>query len=161
MKSIFGTLFFLIALIFTTPEEVEQQKTKEEVHAALIFNITKYVNWENINGNFEIVVLNSTKTADELKKYYANRLIGGQKVTVLSLTGKKTLNYIGAEVIISDHEEIFAENCLSINTNGKNGVINFSTDSTGKIKILLKKGLADNAHLKISSQLLSIVEVID
>jgi hypothetical protein len=136
-----------------------QTMNTEEAHAALIYNISKYVEWSNVDGSFDIVVINQPALFEQLKKYYTNKVIAGKGVT-LSLDKTNRTDFTGYEIVISNNKKIFGDNILTINTSSTNGIANF-VNVNDKVKIKVNKNLAESSKLKIANSLLSIVEIIE
>lgn len=133
--------------------------SNEEAYSALIFTMSRYVEWETVDGNFDILVLNNSKIAEQMKKYYASKKVNGASVNIIEDKNGRT-DFAGIEMLITNRKSIVQDNLLTININDVNGIINF-VEEDGKIKIKIKKSLADKSKLKISNQLISIVQIIE
>lgn len=139
---------------------INAQNTVDEANAALIYNIAKYVDWSAVNdASFDIVVVNQPKLFAALKTYYSKKVINGKAVTLILDKTNRT-DFTGSEIVISGNKKITGENILTINMSGRNAIANLVQENE-KIKIKINKNLADKNNVKISSSLLSIVEIIE
>ncbi len=149
------TILLMIVLSFNIQA---QTNTFDEVCAALIFNISRYVEWGAISDDFEIVVINQPKIADNLKKYFSSRKINGATVKIIQDKNSRT-DFSGVEMLIS-HKKIKQENLLTIDINETNGIVNL-VEEDGKIKMKIRKSSVDQSGLKMSSSLTTMVEIIE
>ncbi len=153
-------LFLIIAGLFVSLIGYSQSfNSVDEAYSMLITNVTKYVQWENIDGNFDILVLNNSNLAKHLKKFYVGKKIAGKDVVVSEDKNNRS-DYNGIEVLISTHKAATQDNLLTFNLNDTNAIINLVQEEE-KMKIKIRKHSADNNKLKISSSLTSISKIID
>jgi len=153
-------LFLIIVGLFVSLVGYSQAfNTVDEAYSMLITNVNKYVQWEKVDGSFDILVLNNSNLAKNLKKFYGGKKIAGQDVVVSEDKNSRT-DYSGIEVLISNHKAATQDNLLTFNLNDTNAIINLVQEDE-KMKIKIRKHSADNNKIRISSALTSISKIID
>jgi hypothetical protein len=155
MKKIVISLLFLLLVL---KGYSQQTNNFDDVCGALIFNVSRYVVWESVSGDFEIVVIHQSKIADNLKKYFTGRKINGADVKIIEDKSSRN-DFSGVELLIS-HKKIEQPNLLTIDINGINGIVNF-VEENGKVKLKVRKESLEKNGLKMSSALTSMVEIIE
>lgn len=131
----------------------------EEAYSVLVVNVVKYVQWETIDGDFDIVVLNNTRVAEYMKKHYAGKMISGKKVNVIEDKASRT-DFKGIEMVVSTRKSVYQDNLLTFNLGDTKGIINLVPEDD-KIRFKIRKFDAQRNKIKISSSLISISKVID
>ena len=175
MKKIFTV--FILTIILSANFQLNQavaQRPMHELHAMLIFNFIKYVEWPEASksGDFIIAVYGDSGVFDELNKLYGGgKSIKGQTVKMVNASSvadlkKAHLIYL-ADNKSGDFQEILSGNngsptLLVTDKNGlgeKGSNINFKTVG-GKLKFEINQSAFDKNNLKVSSSLLSMAIVI-
>lgn len=131
----------------------------DEAYGVLIVNSIKYVQWENIDGDFDILIINHPVIAQYMKKFYINKLINGKRVNVIEDKNNR-YDFTGIELLISSRKFAIQSNLLTINLGEINGIINLVPEGE-KVKFKIRKHDAELNKLKISNSLTSIAQVID
>lgn len=164
---------FLIVLLATTLGAKAQERPTHEIHAAMLFNFIKYVQWPNEGdaGDFVVGVIGDEEVFATLKKWYDGKPKGSKKYVIKNLgspgeaTGCQVV-YVGKSKN-RDFDEIKAsttgKSVLTI-TDGigmsqKGSCINFRVID-GKLKFELNQSTVTSANLKVSTQLSSMAILI-
>lgn len=159
-------LVILLAIGFVVKAE---ERPVHEIHAMMIFNFIKYVEWPDDakNGNFVIGVYGDEDLLSNLQKFYSNRSVKGQKVEVVYF---KTISEVRPTQVmyLADNQnskfdevkQIIAGKPTLLITDGstlgkKGSCINFKTEG-GKLKFEINMASVDENNLKVSSQLMSM-----
>ena len=150
-----------------------QERPTHEIHAAMVYNFIKYIQWpdESQAGEFVVGVIGDDNVFNTLKQWYDGKPKGSKKYVIRKLasaaeSGDCQVVYIGK----SKSKEF--EN-IKTNTTGKsiltvtdgNGLgqkgscINFKVID-GKLKFELNQGVVTGSNLKVSSQLSSMAMLI-
>jgi hypothetical protein len=150
-----------------------QERPTHEIHAAMVYNFIKYIQWpdESQTGEFVVGVIGDDNVFNTLKQWYDGKPKGSKKYVIRKLasaaeSGDCQVVYIGK----SKSKEF--EN-IKTNTTGKsiltvtdgNGLgqkgscINFKVID-GKLKFELNQGVVTGSNLKVSSQLSSMAILI-
>lgn len=166
-------LLYLVCISFLAVDLQAQERPTHEIHAAMVYNFIKYVQWpdESEAGEFVVGVLGDDNVFNTLKQWYDGKPKGSKKYVIKKLSaipesGNCHVVYIGK----SKNKEF---DSVKSNTSGKsiltvtdgNGLgqkgscINFRVID-GKLKFELNQGVVSNANLKISSQLSSMAILI-
>jgi hypothetical protein len=167
MKSVF------LALVLFASQATAQERPVHEIHAAMLYNFIKYVQWPNETdpGNFVVGVIGDENVFNTLKTWYDGKPKGSKKYVVMKLDNAQQASecqvvYIGK----SKNKEFEA---IKTSTSGKsvltitdgNGLgqkgscINFKVID-GKLKFELNQGTLNSANLKVSNQLSSMAILI-
>jgi hypothetical protein len=150
-----------------------QERPTHEIHAAMVFNFIKYVQWpdEGEGGEFIVGVIGEDDVFNTLKGWYDGKPKGSKKYLIRKLgsateAGDCQVVYVGK----SKNKEF--EN-IKASTSGKsiltvtdgNGLgqkgscINFKVIN-GKLKFELNQSTVSGSNLKVSSQLSSMAILI-
>ena len=150
-----------------------QERPTHEIHAAMVYNFIKYVQWpdEAEAGEFVVGVIGEDKVFNTLKQWYDGKPKGSKKYVVKKLATSEEANtchvvYIGRSKN-RDFDNIKAsttgKSILTVTDgNGlgqKGSCINFKVID-GKLKFELNQGTVSGSNLKISSQLSSMAILI-
>ena len=167
LKSVFVALFFCTTLVSA------QERPVHEIHAAMLYNFIKYVQWPNETepGDFVVGVIGDENLFNTLKTWYDGKPKGSKKYSIRKLdnaqeAGNCQVVYLGK----SKNREF--EN-IKTNTAGKsvltitdgNGLgqkgscINFKVID-GKLKFELNQDTLNSSNLKVSNQLSSMAILI-
>lgn len=169
MKKIVLTL---VAFVFTLGVWAQDRAT-HEIHAAMLYNFIKYVQWPNEaeGGEFVVGVLGEDDVFNTLKTWYDGKPKGSKKYVIKKLGSAADASscqvvYLGKgksnqlENIVSN---IAGKSVLTITDgNGlakKGSCINFKVVD-GKLKFELNQASVTSQNLKISGQLTSMAIMI-
>lgn len=165
MKKMAFSLVFLSLVSFVSAQE----RPTHEIHAQLLYNFIKYVQWPNETepGEFVVGVIGDENVFATLQKWYDGKPKGSKKYVIKKLsTAEETAScqvvYIGK----SKNREF---DSIKTNTVGKsvltitdgNGLgqkgscINFKVID-GKLKFELNQATLTSSNLKVSNQLTSM-----
>jgi hypothetical protein len=146
-----------------------QERPTHEIHAAMLFNFVKYVQWPNESeaGEFVVGVIGDENVFATLQKWYDGKPKGSKKYVIKKLSsaeeaGNCQVVYIGK----SKNREFEAVKTSTIGksiltvTDGqglgqKGSCINFKVVD-GKLKFELNQATVNASNLKVSSQLSSM-----
>ncbi len=150
-----------------------QERPTHEIHAAMVYNFIKYVQWpdEGQGGEFVVGVLGDDNVFNTLKQWYDGKPKGSKKYVIKKL-GAATESADCQVVYVGKSKSKEFEN-IKTSTTGKsvltvtdgNGLgqkgscINFKVVD-GKLKFELNQGVVTGSNLKISSQLSSMAILI-
>jgi hypothetical protein len=146
-----------------------QERPTHEIHAAMVFNFIKYVQWpdENGAGDFVVGVLGDDKVFETLQKWYDGKPKGNKKYVIKKLNGASESSvcqvvYVGksrSKDFDTIKESTTGRSVLTVTDgNGlgqKGSCINFKVVD-GKLKFELNQGTVASSNLKIASQLTSM-----
>lgn len=167
------TLIFLALLAFVAGSVSAQERPTHEIHAAMLYNFIKYVQWPNEGeaGEFVVGVIGDDNVFNTLKQWYDGKPKGSKKYVIRKLSSPTEATechvvYVGKSKN-RDFDTIKAstagKSVLTI-TDGsgmgqKGSCINFKVVD-GKLKFELNQGVVAGANLKVSSQLSSMAILI-
>jgi hypothetical protein len=166
----FGSLCFAILL---TGIASAQERPTHEIHAAMVYNFIKYVQWpdEGEGGEFVVGVIGDDNVFNTLKQWYDGKPKGSKKYVIKKLASASESSdcqvvYVGKSKN-RDFETIKAstlgKSILTVTDgNGlgqKGSCINFKVID-GKLKFELNQTTVSGSNLKISSQLSSMAILI-
>jgi hypothetical protein len=168
------TSIFLILSIFTQiGTGVAQERPPHEIHAAMLYNFIKYVQWPNEGetGDFVVGVIGDDNVFNTLKQWYDGKPKGSKKYVIKKLASASESSdcqvvYVGKSKN-RDFDTIKSstagKSILTITDgNGlgqKGSCINFKVVD-GKLKFELNQATVNGSNLKISSQLSSMAILI-
>jgi hypothetical protein len=170
MKRLF---FLLICLVSIPAVSNAQERPTHEIHAAMLYNFIKYVQWPNEaeGGDFVVGILGDDDLLNTLKQWYDGKPKGNKKYVIkkLSSAGEAAncqVIYIGKyknKEFENVKNNIAGKSVLTITDgNGmgqKGSCINFKVID-GKLKFELNQGAVATSNLKVSSQLSSMAILI-
>lgn len=166
-------LFLLIVLVSVTMRLTAQERPTHEIHAAMLFNFIKYVQWPNEGeaGDFVVGVIGDENVFNTLKQWYDGKAKGSKKYVIKKLASAAEATscqvvYVGKsknrdfETIMTS---ITGKSVLTVTDgNGmgqKGSCINFKVIE-GKLKFELNQAMVSGSNLKVSSQLSSMAILI-
>jgi hypothetical protein len=164
-------IFMVMALVFGYA--AAQERPTHEIHAAMLYNFIKYVQWPNESeaGEFVVGVIGDEKIFATLKQWYDGKPKGSKKYVVKMLSspaeaGDCQVVYVG-KAKSRDFENIRSsttgKSILTITDgNGlsqKGSCINFKVIE-GKLKFELNQAEVNASNLKVSNQLSSMAILI-
>ena len=172
MKRIYlATLAVLI--VFGTVSSAQAQRPTHELHAAMLYNFIKYIQWpdEGAGGEFVVGVIGEDDVFETLKSWYDGKPKGSKKYVIKKLSsaneaGSCHVVYIGkskSREFDSVKGTVDGKSILTItDSNGlgeKGSCINFKIVD-GKLKFELNQGVVSSSNLKVSGQLSSMAILI-
>lgn len=160
-------------LVIATGSVAAQERPTHEIHAAMLYNFIKYVQWPNEGeaGEFVVGVIGDDNVFNTLKQWYDGKPKGNKKYVIKKLSsaaesGDCHVVYVGKSKN-RDFDQIKAstagKSILTI-TDGsgmgqKGSCINFKVVD-GKLKFELNQAVVAGSSLKVSSQLSSMAILI-
>jgi YfiR/HmsC-like len=170
MKTVLATFCLSIVMIGAIHA---QERPTHEIHAAMVYNFIKYVQWpdETEAGEFVVGVLGDDNVFNTLKQWYDGKPKGSKKYVVKKLASSADANSCHVVYLGKSKNKEF--DVVKASTTGKsiltvtdgNGLgqkgscINFKVID-GKLKFELNQGVVSGSNLKISSQLSSMAIII-
>lgn len=166
-------VFLSAALVLLCWSVSAQQRPTHEIHAAMLANFIKYVQWPNESeaGEFVVGVIGEENVFNTLKTWYDGKGKGAKKYVIKKLTSAAEaadcqVVYVGKSKS-RDFDEIktsiTGKSILTITDgNGlgqKGSCINFKVID-GKLKFELNQAVLSSANLKVSGQLTSMAIII-
>lgn len=165
-------LLFAFAIGITI-NSIAQDRPTHEIHAAMLYNFIKYVQWPNEGdgGEFVVGVIGDENVFNTLKSWYDGKPKGTKKYVIKKLSSPGEANscqvvYVGRsknkdfDVIKSS---VDGKSILTITDgNGmgeKGSCINFKVID-GKLKFELNQATVNSSNLKVSTQLSSMAIMI-
>lgn len=167
------TFIFLCLSVFASGSVLSQERPPHEIHAAMLYNFIKYVQWPNEAeaGEFVVGVIGDENVFNTLKQWYDGKPKGSKKYVIKKLGSPAEASdcqvvYVGKSKN-RDFEAIktstTGKSILTITDgNGlgqKGSCINFKVID-GKLKFELNQGVVTGSNLKVSSQLSSMAILI-
>jgi hypothetical protein len=168
-------LYFLLVCLVVLPVAATkaQERPTHEIHAAMLYNFIKYIQWPNEAevGDFVVGVYGDENMFNTLKQWYDGKPKGSKKYVIKKLAsgdeaGTCQVIYVGKNKnrdFESVKNSIAGKSVLTI-TDGvglgqKGSCINFKVID-GKLKFELNQGAVSSANLKVSTQLSSMAILI-
>lgn len=160
---------FMVAAIQVSAQE----RPTHEIHAAMLFNFIKYVQWPNEGdaGEFVVGVIGDDNVFNTLSQWYNGKPKGSKKYVIKKLnsadeTATCQVVYIGkakSKEFDNIKNSISGKSILTVTDgNGlgqKGSCINFKVID-GKLKFELNQATVSGSNLKVSSQLSSMAILI-
>jgi hypothetical protein len=163
----------LIILMMAATAVTAQDRPTHEIHAAMLFNFIKYVQWPNEGeaGEFVVGVIGDDNVFNTLNQWYNGKQKGSKKYVIKKLTSAGESStcqvvYVG-KAKNKDFDDIKTniggKSILTITDgNGlgqKGSCINFKVID-GKLKFEMNQATLTSSNLKVSSQLSSMAILI-
>jgi hypothetical protein len=167
------SILLVFSIFITIGTGVAQERPPHEIHAAMLYNFIKYVQWPNEGeaGEFVVGVIGDDNVFNTLKQWYDGKPKGSKKYVIKKLSSPAESSdcqvvYVGKSKN-KDFETIknttAGKSILTITDgNGlgqKGSCINFKVVD-GKLKFELNQATVNGSNLKISSQLSSMAILI-
>jgi hypothetical protein len=167
-------IVILVTLAVGLGSQVQaQERATHEIHAAMIYNFIKYVQWPNEGepGDFVVGVMGEDDVFNTLKTWYDGKPKGSKKYVIKKLSSPADaancqVVYLGkgkSKEFENIKSNVSGKSILTITDgNGlgqKGSCINFKVVD-GKLKFELNQGTVSSANLKVSGQLSSMAIVI-
>jgi hypothetical protein len=170
MKSAF---LILVATILSATTAFSQERPPHEIHAAMLFNFIKYIQWpdESAGGEFVVGVIGEENVFNTLKQWYDGKPKGAKKYSIRKLASAAEASecqvvYVGKSKSKELESIIGSTSGKSVLTvtdgNGlaqKGSCINFKIID-GKLKFELNQASVSSSNLKVSGQLSSMAILI-
>jgi hypothetical protein len=150
----------------------QAEKPIHEIHAAMIYNFMKYIQWpEDAGGEFVVGVLGEDNVFNTLKNYYDGKPKGTKKYSIRKLTdiseaASCQVVYIGknkSKDFDNVKNAIAGKSVLTVtdsfNLGKKGSCINFKVVDE-KLKFEINQASMTNASLKVAGQLSSMAILI-
>jgi YfiR/HmsC-like len=170
MKTLKLTLFLAILAV---PAMAQQERPVHEMHAMMLYNFIKYIQWPNETepGEFVVGVMGEDDVFGTLKSWYDGKPKGVKKYVIKKLSSAAeaaecNVVYLGKS---KNREFENIKNATtgkpvltitdSFNLGQKGSCINFKVID-GKLKFELNQNSVTGANLKVSGQLSSMAIVI-
>jgi hypothetical protein len=158
-----------IAMVMVFFGVYSQERPTHEIHAAMLYNFIKYVQWPNETeaGDFVVGVIGEEKVFGTLKQWYDGKPKGTKKYVIRQLAssaeaGDCQVVYVGkskSREFENIKTSIAGKSVLTITDgNGlgqKGSCINFKVID-GKLKFELNQAVVTSSNLKVSGQLTSM-----
>jgi hypothetical protein len=165
------SIFLMLMVAATTV--TAQDKPMHEIHAAMLFNFIKYVQWPNEGeaGEFVVGVIGDDNVYNTLSQWYNGKAKGSKKYVIKKLASADESStcqvvYVGKsknKEFENIKSTIEGKSILTITDgNGlgqKGSCINFKVID-GKLKFELNQATLTGSNLKVSSQLSSMAILI-
>ncbi len=162
----------LMALVFTAGVWAQERKI-HEIHAAMLYNFIKYVQWpgEAEGGEFVVGVMGEDDVFNTLKTWYDGKPKGSKKYVIKKLGSAVEASscqvvYLGkgkSKEFENIKTNVTGKSVLTITDgNGlgqKGSCINFKVID-GKLKFELNQATVGSSNLKVSGQLSSMAIMI-
>ena len=151
----------------------QQERPIHEMHAMMLYNFIKYVQWPNegSGGDFVVGVMGEDDVFNTLKTWYDGKPKGSKKYVIKKLASSAEASECAVVYLGKGKNKEF-ENIKgatsgkpvltitdSSNLGQKGSCINFKVID-GKLKFELNQGSINSATLKVSGQLTSMAIVI-
>jgi hypothetical protein len=150
-----------------------QERPTHEIHAAMLYNFIKYVQWpdEGTGGEFVVGVIGEDNVYNTLKQWYDGKPKGSKKYVIKKLSSSAEAS--GCQVVYVGKSKSREFENVKNTVNGKsiltitdgNGLaekgscINFKVIN-GKLRFELNQGVVTSSNLKVSGQLSSMAIMI-
>ncbi len=170
MKKI--TIVVLICGLFSINLQAQTEKPMHEIHAAMIYNFLKYIQWPDDGGTeFVVGVLGEDNVFNTLKSYYDGKPKGSKKYAIKKLSDISEASTCAVVYIGKNRSKDFenVKNAISgksiltitdsFNLGKKGSCINFKVIDE-KLKFEINQASMSSANLKVVGQLASMAILI-
>jgi hypothetical protein len=165
--------FLIISAILVSSFAFAQERATHEVHAAMLYNFIKYVQWPNEaeGGEFVVGVMGEDDVFNTLKTWYDGKPKGSKKYVIKKLASAAEaatcqVVYLGkgkSREFENIKNSISGKAVLTVTDgNGlgqKGSCINFKVVD-GKLKFELNQATVNSSNLKVAGQLSSMAIMI-
>jgi YfiR/HmsC-like len=166
-------LLILMISLMALASVFAQDRPTHEIHAAMLYNFIKYIQWpdEGSGGDFVVGVIGENDVYNTLKKWYDGKPKGSKKYVIKKLSSPSEASscqvvYIGKAMSreLDDVVNSTAGKSVLTITDGnglaeKGSCINFKVVN-GRLKFELNQGSVASSNLKVSGQLSSMAILI-
>ena len=173
MKAIRVLVILLMSTLLVNTHSIAQDRPEHELHAMMIYNFLKYIQWpgDQNTGEFVIGVLRDDDVYATLNTWYGNKERGGKKFIIKKFNSASEISncqllYIGDsgsnqfdEVLgkLGSNSTLTVTNKVGLGRKGS--CINFRV-MDGRLKFELNQDAMNKASLKTSSQLTAMAILI-
>lgn len=166
-------VLFIAILISTASVMAQTEKPMHEIHAQMIYNFIKYIQWpdEAEGGDFVVGVMGDDDMLNILKKWYDGKPKGGKKYVIKKLTTADEASTCSVVYLAKSKSKelekiktaIVGKSVLTVsdgfNLGQKGSCINFKVID-GKLKFEINQAAVAGSSLKVASQLSGMAIVI-
>lgn len=166
-------VLFIAILISTASVMAQTEKPMHEIHAQMIYNFIKYIQWpdEAEGGDFVVGVMGDDDMLNILKKWYDGKPKGGKKYVIRKLTTSDEASTCSVVYLAKSKSKelekiktaIVGKSVLTVsdgfNLGQKGSCINFKVID-GKLKFEINQAAVAGSSLKVASQLSGMAIVI-
>ena len=166
-------LVLVIATLVSASSMMAQEKPMHEIHAQMIYNFIKYIQWPNEaeGGDFVVGIMGDDDMLNTLKGWYDGKPKGSKKYVIKKLSSAEeaatcSVVYLGkskSKELENIKTAITGKSVLTVsdgfNLGQKGSCINFKIID-GKLKFELNQAAVAGSSLKVSSQLSGMAIVI-
>lgn len=163
----------LIVMCISITAVNAQERPTHEIHAAMLYNFIKYVQWpdEGAGGEFVVGVIGEDNVFNTLKQWYDGKPKGSKKYVIKKLSSSAEASACHVVYVGKSKSKEFENVKSSVNgksiltiTDGnglaeKGSCINFKVID-GKLRFELNQGVVTSSNLKVSGQLSSMAILI-
>ena len=169
MKKLFFTTAFICVILIG--KVAGQGKPMHEIHAMMLYNFTKYIQWPETSGEFVIGVIGDDNIYNTLNSWYNGKLKGNRKFKIVKFNSVEEINKTDILYVAKTSSKDFDQIKLKADTDntliitdksglGKKGSnINFKMVNN-RLAFELNKASIEASSLKVSSQLMSMAILI-
>ena len=151
----------------------EQSVEEHEVKAAFVLKLVNFVQWPGEGGGRDLIIgfIGADTTSDALQRQAAGQSVNGRKIVVrrLGLDGDLKacqVIFVGAsegKSTLTVLERVRGNNVLTVGESAgfgqHGGIVNLLING-GRIRFEVNPHAAEQAHLQISSRLLSLATIV-
>lgn len=170
-----GWALALLAVHGITTAAWAQSVEEHEVKAAFVLKLINFVQWPNVpaqHGSLTICVIGTDATSDALQRLASGKSVDGRDIAVRRMSFETDAStcqviFIGASERKNASSVLTRVRGVSILTVGESdgfgqhgGMVNLMLDE-GRIHLEVNPHAATQAHLQISSRLLSLATIVN
>ena len=159
--------------LMVSPSLAQQERPSHEMHAMMLYNFIKYIQWpnESESGDFVVGVMGEDDVFNTLKSWYDGKPKGTKKYVIRKMASAAesadcAVVYLGKNknkefqnIRNATNGKAVLTITDSFNLGQKGSCINFKVIE-GKLKFELNQGSVNSANLKVSGQLASMAIVL-
>ena len=156
-----------LALVLVAGQSMAQNRPMHEIHAMMVYNFTKYIQWPETSGEFVIGIIGDDEIYQTLSSWYSGKVKGQRKFKIVQIknaseikstdilyvakTSSKDFDTIKAKV--DDQKTLIITDKNGLGDRGSN--INFKMVNN-RLTFELNKASIEASYLKVSAQLMSM-----
>ena len=161
----------VVVLIGINLELAQAQTNMYKLHSLFLYNFTKHIQWQNVEGDFTIGVFGSANALKEVQANLKGKKYAGKEIRIINIAGIGDANashlvYMprsNKNKILNLFDEAEKSNTLFVSEDDLTELgfaISFMLQQS-KLGFKVSKSNLEASGLKISSSLLSLGEVVD